>query len=73
MSHHHYHDSASVRSQERKYQRIAWMRKAKRWLRKSLIVIIILLIIAVILSYIFITKPSEPQDIEIHKTLLERI
>jgi regulatory protein YycI of two-component signal transduction system YycFG len=62
-----------VRSQERKYQRIAWMRKAKRWLRKSLIIIIILLAIAVILSYIFITKPSEPQDIEVHKTLLERI
>ena len=73
MSHHHHHDSASVRSQERKYQRIAWMRKAKRWLRKSLIIIIILLAIAVILSYIFITKPSEPQDIEVHKTLLERI
>ena len=49
------------------------MRKAKRYLRKSLIVIIIILTIAVILSYIFITKPSEPQDIEVHKTLLERI
>jgi len=73
MSHHHYYDSDSVRSQQMKYQRIAWMRKAKRWLRKSLIVIIILLAIAVILSYIFITKPSEPKDIEVHKVLLERI
>lgn len=49
------------------------MRKAKRWLRKSMIVIILLLAIAVILSYIFITKPSEPDDIEVHKTLLDRI
>ena len=32
------------------------MRRAKSWLRKSMIVIIILLVIAVILSYIFITK-----------------
>lgn len=74
MSHHHHsHTRASVRSQERKYQRIAWMRKAKRWLKKSMIVIIILLALAVLLSYIFITKEPEPQDIEVHKTLLERI
>ena len=49
------------------------MRKAKRYLRKSLIIIIIILVIAVILSYIFITKEPEPQDIAVHKTLLERI
>ena len=73
MSHHYHHHSASVRSLERKYQRIAWMRKAKHWLKKSMIFIIILLAIAVVLSYIFITKPAEPQDIEVHKTLLERI
>lgn len=73
MAHHHHHGDSSRRSLEKKYQRIEWMRKAKRWLRKSLIVIIILLVIAVILSYIFITKPSEPQDIEVHKALLERI
>ena len=74
MSHHHHsHTRTSVRSQERKYRHIAWMRKAKRWLKKSMIVIIILLAIAVILSYVFITKPSEPQDIEVHKTLLDRI
>ena len=73
MSHRHHYKSASQRSRERKYRRIEWMRKAKRWLRKSMIVIIILLAIAVILSYIFITKEPEPQDIEVHKTLLERI
>jgi regulatory protein YycI of two-component signal transduction system YycFG len=60
-------------SQEQKFRRIAWMRKVKRWLKKSMIVIIILLAFAVLLSYIFITKPSEPQDIEVHKTLLDRI
>lgn len=49
------------------------MRKAKRWLKKSMIVIIILLAIAVLLSYFFITKEPEPQDIEVHKTLLDRI
>jgi regulatory protein YycI of two-component signal transduction system YycFG len=49
------------------------MRKAKRWLKKSMIIIIVLLALAVLLSYIFITKPSEPQDIEVHKTLLDRI
>jgi hypothetical protein len=70
MSHHR---RASQRSQEKKYQRIAWMRKAKRWLKKSMIIIIVLLALAVLLSYIFITKPSEPQDIEVHKSLLERI
>ena len=71
---HHYHSKRAMRySQEKKYQRIEWQRKAKRWLRKGMIVVIILLMIAVVLSYIFITKPSEPQDIEVHKTLLERI
>jgi regulatory protein YycI of two-component signal transduction system YycFG len=49
------------------------MRRAKRWLRKSLIIIIILLVLAIILSYIFITKEPEPQDIEVHKSLLERL
>jgi len=49
------------------------MRKAKRWLKKSMIIIIVLLALAVLLSYIFITKEPEPQDIEVHKTLLERI
>ena len=73
MSRHHHSESEIHRSQEKKYRRIAWMRKAKRYLRKSLIFIIILLVIAVILSYIFITKEPEPQDIEVHKTLLERI
>lgn len=73
MSHHHYHRSAFQQTQEQKFRRIAWMRKAKRWLRKSMIVIIIILAIAVILSYIFITKEPEPQDIEVNKTLLERI
>lgn len=73
MSRHHHSESEILRSQERKYRRIAWMRKAIRYLRKSLIVIIILLALAVILSYIFITKEPEPQDIEVHKTLLERI
>ena len=73
MTHHHHHGDLSRRSQEIKFRRIEWMRKAKRWLRKSMIFIIIVLTIAVILSYIFITKPSEPQDIEVHKTLLERI
>lgn len=70
---HHHDGRLSKRSQERKYRRIAWMRRAKRWLRKSLIIIIILLALAVILSYIFITKEPEPQDIEVHKALLERI
>ena len=73
MSHHHHSGSGSRRSQQNKFRRIEWMRKAKRWLRKSMIIIIILLSIAVVLSYIFITKPSEPQDIEVHKTLLDRI
>ena len=73
MSHYHHSESEVLRSQEKKYRRIEWMRRAKRWLRKSLIVIIILLALAVILSYIFITKEPEPQDIEVHKTLLERI
>ena len=72
MSYHHHRDSLR-RSQDRKYQRIEWMRRAKRWLRKSLIVIIILLALTVILSYIFITKEPEPQDIEVHQTLLKRI
>lgn len=72
MSHHH-DGRVSKRSQEKKFRRIAWMRRARRYLRKSLIFIIILLVIAVILSYIFITKEPEPQDIEVHKTLLERI
>ena len=49
------------------------MRKAKRWLRKGMIIIIILLAIAVILSYLFITKEPEPQELELNKTLLERI
>lgn len=73
MSRHHYSESEIRRSQEKKFRRIEWMRKAKRWLRKGMIVIIILLAIAVILSYIFITKEPEPQDIEVHKTLLDRI
>ena len=73
MSHYHHRGSSSLRSQEQKYRRIAWMRNAKRWLRKGMIVIIIILALAVILSYIFITTPPEPQDIEVHKTLLERI
>ena len=73
MSHYHHHGSSSLRSQEQKYRRIAWMRKAKRWLRKGMIVVIIILAIAVLLSYIFISKPSEPDDIEVHKTLLDRI
>lgn len=73
MSHHHHSESEIRRSQEKEIRRIEWMRRAKRWLRKSLIVIIILLAIAVILSYIFITKEPEPQDIEVHKTLLESI
>lgn len=72
MSHNH-HGESSTRSQQKKFRRIEWMRKAKRWLQKSMIVIIILLVIAVILSYIFIKKEPEPQDIEYHKTLLERI
>lgn len=70
---HHHDGRISKRSQEKEYRRIAWMRRAKRWLRKSLILIIILLVFAVILSYIFITKEPEPQDIEVHKTLLERL
>jgi hypothetical protein len=72
MSHHH-RSATSQRSLEKKYRRIAWMRKAKRWLWKGMLVIVILLAIAVLLSYIFITKESGPQDIEIHKTLLDRI
>ena len=70
---HHHHGRTSTRSQEMQYRRIAWLRHAKRWVRKSMIVIIVILIIAVILSYIFITKEPEPQDIEVHKSLLERI
>ena len=62
----------SKQSQEMKYRRIAWMRKAKRWLRKSMIVIIVVLIIAVILSYFFISKAPEPQDIEVQNPLLDR-
>ncbi len=73
MSHHHHSESEIRRSQEKKFRRIEWMRQAKHWLRKILIIIIILLVLAVILSYIFITKEPEPQDIEVHKTLLERI
>lgn len=73
MSYHHHGSAMSQLSQEQKFRRIAWMRKAKRWLKKSMIVIIILLAIAVVLSYLFITKPSEPQDIEVHKTLLDKI
>ena len=70
MSHHQHQWSSSQNAQERKYQRSAWMRKAKRWLKKSMIVIIILLVIAIILSYIFITKEPEPQEIEVRKSLL---
>ena len=70
---HHHYRNLSQRSQERKYLRIEWMRKAKRWLRKSMVFIIVILVIAIILSYIFITKDPEPQDIEVHKTLLDRI
>ena len=73
MSRHHHSESEIRRSQEKKFRRIECMRKAKRYLRKSLIIIIIILVIAVILSYIFITKEPEPQNIEVHKTLLERI
>lgn len=73
MTHHHHQRNAERRSQEMKFRRIEWFRKAKRWLRKSMIIIIILLVIAIILSYIFITKEPEPQDIEVNKTLLERI
>ena len=73
MSHHHHSEREIRRTQEKKFRRIAWLRRAKRYLRKSLIAIIILLTLAVILSYIFITKEPEPQDIEVHKTLLERI
>lgn len=73
MTHHHHHGDFSRLTQEKKYRRIEWMRKAKRWLRKSMIVIILLLAIAVILSYLFITKEPEPQNIEIHKSLLDRI
>lgn len=74
MTHYqHHYRSTSRHAQEKQYRRIEWMRKAKRFLRKSLIVIIILLALAVILSYIFITKAPEPQDLEVHKTLLERI
>ena len=40
---------------------------------KSMIVVIAILVLAVILSYFFITKEPEPQDIEVHKTLLDRI
>jgi uncharacterized membrane protein YukC len=72
MSHHH-HRRTFQQAQEQKYRHIAWMRKAKCWLRKSMIIAIIILAIAVLLSYIFISKPSEPQDIEVHKNLLERI
>ena len=69
MSQHHHHNgnALSRHSQKKKFQRIEWMRRGKRWLRKSLIVIIILLVIAVILSYIFITKEPEPKDLEINK------
>ena len=69
MSYDNY-NGLSEHSQERKYRRIEWMRKATRWLRKSMIIVIVLLAIAVILSYIFITKESEPQEIEYHKSLL---
>lgn len=72
MLRHHYSESELCRSQEKKFRRIVWMRRAKRCLRKSLIIIIIFLVLAVILSYIFITKEPEPQDIEVHKPLLER-
>jgi regulatory protein YycI of two-component signal transduction system YycFG len=47
------------------------MRKAKRWLKRSMIVIIVLLAITVVLSYIFITKEPEPEDLEIHKLLIK--
>ena len=62
---HHHHDSASVRSQEKKYRHIAWMRKAKRWLKKGLIIVAIILALAVVLSYVFITKEKEPDNLEI--------
>ena len=72
MSHQH-HKSTSRHSQEQKYRRIEHMRKTKRWLRKTMIVVIAVLVVAIVLSYFFITKESEPQDMEIHKTLLDRI
>ena len=60
-----------MRSQEKKFQRIAWMRRMKQWLRRVMVVIIVLLVIAVALSYLFISKEPEPQDMEIHKNLLD--
>lgn len=71
MSYDNY-NGLSERSQERRYRRIEWMRRATRWLRKCMIIVIVLLAIAVILSYIFITKEPEPQEIEYHKSLLIR-
>lgn len=38
-----------------------------------MIAIIIVLVITVLLSYIFITKEPEPHNMEIHKSLLDRI
>lgn len=70
MSTHHHHGGFSQHSQQKKFRRIEWIRTANRWLKKSMVIIIILLVLAVILSYIFITKEPEPQDIEVHKSLL---
>ena len=64
MSHHQ-------RPQEQQFRRIAWMRQAKRLLKKSMIVLIFLLALAVILSYFLVTEEKEPQDIEVHKSFLD--
>ncbi len=67
-----YH-TPSQHSQEQKFRRIEWMRRMKRWLHKAMIIVVIILAFAVLLSYFFITQEAEPQDIEVHKNMLERI
>ena len=73
MSYCHHHERETYHSRESDYRHIKWMRKSKRWLRKCMIAIVALLAIAIVLSYVFITKEPEPQGIEVHKTLLDRI
>ena len=63
----HHYERVSHRSQEKKYRRIEWMRRAKKWFKKSLIVIIVLLALAVLLSYFLINRESVPDGLELQK------
>ena len=62
---HHHSGHRSERSQEKKLHQIEMARKGKRWLKKLLIAIVVVLALAVVLSYIFITPDSEPDNLKV--------